>query len=459
MDLNRLVWVTVGKTDHQAWLVDDNTKNAKASSGEEDTILVQWDVARFNEWVPRSAVRQGMPSRRRCESLVPRTALLPETAAKSKGKGPLSRNDNPRNDNPKSKVGETGRRKLQIKKRPRPSRSAQVEGSKKNEESSETQPFFYKRTKVEEREEPVATETICISTVKRSTRRDVAASSILESKSLPITKRARTENIADEHEGSIFEQQAGCHEEVEEIVLKPCAVGASNDGNVREENEVEAEDKDRNRSDVSIKVEIGAQDVDGEGEDSWTKTQQRVFHELLTGQSLFTPKSEKSEIRRHFFGEKQDTTKGDFRLTIVDRTPDSSMRWKVSKVSPDDIFADSEEIGVGQDLRKTPRAGSDCGKNGDCVSESGASSVPTLNSLSSSTNAVDEILNSPPRADVKCGSLAKDRGTRVAGEESFEDSILRDVQQLASSSMQLVVGPHKNLLLLASVLDFLPHDS
>ena len=56
LGVDKLVWVTVGKTEHQAWLLEDLT--------EQETVLVRWESTRTDERVPVVAVRYTIPSRR-----------------------------------------------------------------------------------------------------------------------------------------------------------------------------------------------------------------------------------------------------------------------------------------------------------------------------------------------------------------------------------------------------------
>jgi hypothetical protein len=356
MDLNRLVWVTVGKTDHQAWLVDEE----EGSSSNEDEVLIQWDSARFNEWVPRSSVRHEMTSsRRRSVSRVARTTTSQTTSTETKSK--RSGRVTTRKSHPQSKIGETNdRRNLRSKKRSRPSQSTTTDG--------------------------------------------------------------------------------GCNHDDEPSLKMRQLDGREPD----EIDEVTAIDYIKNK----IKLEVESRDQDEEEGPSFTETQQRVFHELLTGESLFTPKSKNRKIRRNS-GEGQE---GDIGRPIVDRTPDSSVGRNVYE-EPDTISSSESKQGI--DVGRASRRIS-CADNyiPDCVSESGLSSVPTLDSLSSS-NAVSEVLNSLSRADVKVGF-----GGRRALGRSVEDFFQsrRDVQELVST-LQLDHSSNKNLLLLASVLDFLPNDS
>lgn len=69
MGSKRSVWVSVGKTHHQAWLVEGGVDlhavqaiNQKRNDGQ---VLIQWESVRYTEWVPRSSVHFEIPSIRR----------------------------------------------------------------------------------------------------------------------------------------------------------------------------------------------------------------------------------------------------------------------------------------------------------------------------------------------------------------------------------------------------------
>ena len=55
--MERMVWVTVGRAEHQAWLLEDIQKG-------QDTVLIRWETTRAKERVDVKNVQQSMPSRR-----------------------------------------------------------------------------------------------------------------------------------------------------------------------------------------------------------------------------------------------------------------------------------------------------------------------------------------------------------------------------------------------------------
>jgi hypothetical protein len=54
---DKMVWVTVGKTEHQAWLVEE-------VAGGQELVLIRWESTRGQERVPSLSIRHNMPSRR-----------------------------------------------------------------------------------------------------------------------------------------------------------------------------------------------------------------------------------------------------------------------------------------------------------------------------------------------------------------------------------------------------------
>jgi hypothetical protein len=54
--MRKLVWVTVGKTEHQAWLLED--------LGDKENVLIEWESTKAKELVSPLDVRLEMPSRR-----------------------------------------------------------------------------------------------------------------------------------------------------------------------------------------------------------------------------------------------------------------------------------------------------------------------------------------------------------------------------------------------------------
>jgi hypothetical protein len=59
--MEKLVWVTVGKTEHQAWLLEE--------IGEGCTVLVRWESTGIKERVPVLLVRHNMPRRRSSKTI------------------------------------------------------------------------------------------------------------------------------------------------------------------------------------------------------------------------------------------------------------------------------------------------------------------------------------------------------------------------------------------------------
>jgi hypothetical protein len=57
-EIHQLVWVTVGKTDHPAWLLGESGTQEKA-------VLVQWESTRGIEEVPMNSIRFDFPSQRK----------------------------------------------------------------------------------------------------------------------------------------------------------------------------------------------------------------------------------------------------------------------------------------------------------------------------------------------------------------------------------------------------------
>jgi hypothetical protein len=57
-EIHQLVWVTVGKTDHPAWLLGE-------SDGSQQKVLVQWESTRGIEEVPITSIHFNFPSQRK----------------------------------------------------------------------------------------------------------------------------------------------------------------------------------------------------------------------------------------------------------------------------------------------------------------------------------------------------------------------------------------------------------
>uniref|UniRef100_A0A7S0F6W1 Uncharacterized protein n=1 Tax=Craspedostauros australis TaxID=1486917 RepID=A0A7S0F6W1_9STRA len=75
--LSKMVWVTVGKTEHVAWLVDNDTKSNGANRGNSKpdgfckpsgayskSVLVQWETTQRREYVPAWNIRYNRPGTR-----------------------------------------------------------------------------------------------------------------------------------------------------------------------------------------------------------------------------------------------------------------------------------------------------------------------------------------------------------------------------------------------------------
>lgn len=65
MGSKRPVRVSVGKTHHQAWLVEGVVDQHGVQKRNDEQVLIQWESVRYTEWVPRSSVHFEIPSLRR----------------------------------------------------------------------------------------------------------------------------------------------------------------------------------------------------------------------------------------------------------------------------------------------------------------------------------------------------------------------------------------------------------
>jgi hypothetical protein len=81
--MEKLVWVTIGKTEHQAWLLEE--------LGEAHTVLVRWESTGRKEQVHVLSVHQNMPSRCYRKTITKRFNYDERVKLKRRGKNRLAR--------------------------------------------------------------------------------------------------------------------------------------------------------------------------------------------------------------------------------------------------------------------------------------------------------------------------------------------------------------------------------
>ena len=534
--MKRLVWVTIGKTDHQAWLLEDldaQTLSRGKKSGGADGVLIEWDTTGDKVRVHRSSIHLEMPSRRRRVS-----RGTPIVVAET----PSSRESTERNEKKTSKCTEKEDEKQSHRARKRPRCSAVISVTKPSsqtwppmEPSSDKKRKFCKlKGKTDYLvvdDVPGEFKATSTGTLENLTdaampngRQEVPA---VESKvehivlsgsvvnSIPVTPGNNTEAPVQSNEKLLMSELSGgeqaedssptadtpasqkdfqnstcvpfellvvddpveesepmlieAHDQLQKSMLhdisrRNAEISDRKTGICEDEDDSKfagatltrmlqfkkAGEQVHNRADIE-----GSSRVDGgvannisleqkkganltlhleEGDGIFTKTQLRVFDEILTGGNEFTPKGE-CRYRRNHAGTLRSATS--IHQRIIDLTPDSSVARRFFSFSKEEFYSYGRKGDNADDAMNTSSTSID-GQDEDCR-KTNEDSFPALYAPNSFTN-LDVSANPSP----KWSKLAKH-----GGENSIQRSCHRDVVEILFEEDIA----NKNLLLLASALE------
>lgn len=265
MGSKRLIWVAVGKTFHQAWLlecIDPLAVDAINEKSSDEQVLIQWESVRYREWVSKSSVHFEMPTIRRRQPQTSENSQPTELQKAAEQLQPTSTTSdsetclNPCNSHPIiSEISEEVSEVIPSKKQPEKKRPRVLEFLQEVDPTTMVRP---KRTKSPlQPQEPVTSERV------------------LRSAGTGMDKTDRTEEAEDETQ------------KVHRRESHPV-------------NNVRATKNTLSGTTSTTKKNFMLRDL--EADENFTEVQLRVFNELWTGENLFTPRSQKPQRRKIFCG-------------------------------------------------------------------------------------------------------------------------------------------------------------
>lgn len=279
MGSKRTVWVSVGKTHHQAWLVegvvDPHTSQDMNQACNEEKVLIQWESVRYTEWVPRSSVHFEIPSLRR----------RPEKKFENRSRSNTQQADFVLTKNADCTHQHSDMSAFMAAHRPQP-----VKTPLNQEETC------HDAGVAGTEEEKLITNTRRVLQFSKVTEQPDSSTNDSRPKQMESSCQLRTCATMEAHNQSMV---AETYQEPKEPQASTAfmrrAPYTAND--FRKENLME-KNTHKSRQNIKFKSKhksFTLRDLEQDG--NFTETQLRVFNELLTGKTLFSPPSLK-KLRR-----------------------------------------------------------------------------------------------------------------------------------------------------------------